>query len=249
MIRSISILFSIAAVQSIISAGAYELSPIVAQFSSEGPGSSRSFVIRNTHQQPIALQIEVFKRSADALGNETREPEYDDFIVTPPQMVIAPGNSQSIRAQWVGEANPETELAYRFVVTQLPIRFERDNSDEDVNIDVAMGYKYEAAIYVLPDGGKPSAEVSKSEAILNEDGEETLRVTINSVGERRAILISPTLSVTGNNQNIDITGEALAPLNNKNILAGTQTVVELPWPESLPFGDVSATLKTQYFSQ
>ena len=57
MIRSISILFSIAAVQSIISAAAYELSPIVAQFSSDGPGSSRSFVIRNTHQQPIALQI------------------------------------------------------------------------------------------------------------------------------------------------------------------------------------------------
>jgi len=228
---------------------AYELSPIVAQFAPKGPGATRTFIIRNTHQEPIALQIEVFKRGADPTGKETRVEEYDDFIVTPPQMVIAPGQSQSIRAQWIGESAPQKELSYRFVVTQLPIKFAKESSGQGISVDVSMGYKYEAAIYVLPVSGKPSAKITRSEAATDATGKRVLRLTVQSTGERRAILVDPTVTVSSGGQNVQITGDQIAPLNNKNLIAGSQAIVDVPWPAGLPSGQVTASLKTQYFSQ
>ena len=50
-------------------AAAYEFAPIVAQFSPTGSGTAKTFVVRNTHKEPIALQIEVYRRSADEMGN------------------------------------------------------------------------------------------------------------------------------------------------------------------------------------
>ena len=228
---------------------AYQLSPIVAQFAPKGPGASRTFVITNTHAEPIALQIEMFRRSADPTGKETREPEYDDFIVTPPQMVIAPGQSQSIRAQWVGDGAPEKELSYRLVVTQLPIKFAKESSGEGVNVDVSMGYKYEAAVYVSPVSGKPSAQIIKSEAAIDATGQRVLRVTVQSTGERRAILVDPTLTISAGGQTVQLSGEDILPFNNRNLIAGSQAILDVPWPASLPFGPVSTSLDTKYFSQ
>ncbi|MEQ8559140.1 MAG: fimbria/pilus periplasmic chaperone [Henriciella sp.] len=228
-------------------AQAFEFSPIVAQFSPTGAGSARTFVVKNTHQEPIALQIEVFRRSADKLGNETREPDYDSFIVTPPQLVLAPGQSQSIRAQWVGESDPDMELSYRLVVDQLPIPYQNETTSEGISVDVKMGFRYEAALYVIPSEGGPEARIESSEVVTGEDGKSVLRMTVKNVGARRAILQNPVVTFDANGQSLTLADEAIEPLNNRNIIAGTQAVVEVPLETDVPTGPVTASLKTDYF--
>lgn len=229
-------------------AAAYEFAPIVAQFSPTGSGAAKTFVVRNTHKEPIALQIEVYSRSADEMGNETREIDYDDFIVTPPQMVLAPGQSQSIRVQWVGDSNPDTELAYRLVVEQLPIPYKGDGSTpEGVSVDVKLGFRYEAALYVVPASGAPDARISYGEIVKSETGENLLRLTVENIGQRRAILQRPVVTLQTGGQTIELSDEAAEALNNRNIIAGTQAVIDLPVADSLSPGPVSASLNTDYF--
>tara|TARA_R110000796_G_scaffold221657_2_gene337812 strand:- start:3066 stop:3821 length:756 start_codon:yes stop_codon:yes gene_type:complete len=229
-------------------AAAYEFAPIVAQFSPTGSGTAKTFVVRNTHKEPIALQIEVYRRSADEMGNETREAEYDDFIVTPPQMVLAPGQSQSIRVQWVGESSPDTELAYRLVVEQLPIPYKGDGSTpQGVAVDVKLGFRYEAALYVVPAKGAPDARISHGEIVKSESGENLLRLTVQNVGQRRAILMHPVVTVQAGGQTLELAEDAVEALNNRNIIAGTQAIVDVPVADTLTVGPVSASLKTDYF--
>ncbi|MBR9808397.1 MAG: molecular chaperone [Alphaproteobacteria bacterium] len=228
-------------------ASAYEFAPIVAQFSPNGSGAARTFVVRNTHDVPVALQIEVYRRSADATGEETREPEYDDFIITPPQLVLAPGQSQSIRAQWIGDPNPEIELSYRLIVEQLPIPYSREEVGDKRVADISMGIRYEAALYVVPANGKPSVKITRAEAAKSESGEQVLRITIKNTGQRRAILQNPELKLQSGDQTFTMSGESVSNINNRNIIAGTQAVIDVPWPAPLPVGPVSASISTDFY--
>lgn len=227
---------------------AYEFSPIVAQFEPSGPGAARTFVINNTQSDPVALQLEVFARSADETGREVRVPDYDSFIITPPQLVVAPGTSQAVRVQWIGPPKPERELAFRIVTTQLPIRFSGETSGGDVKADVAVGYKYEAAVYVAPSNASPAAELIASEPVLDEAGQRMLRLTVKSTGKRRAILDQPRLAIsTADGRSIELEGDRIKPLQMKNILSGTQAVIDVPWPEEIEFGPVEVQFSARYF--
>ena len=228
-------------------ASAYEFAPIVAQFTPNGSGTARTFVVRNTHDEPVALQIEMFRRSADETGKELRQPEYDDFIITPPQLVLAPGQSQSIRVQWIGDTNPDIELSYRMIVEQLPIPYAREDAGDQRVTDISLGIRYEAALYVVPNEGGPAVEVTHAEPAQTETDEQVLRLTVKNIGERRAILQEPTLTVQSGAQTATLSGDDISRLNNYNIIAGTQTVFDIPWPEALPVGPVSASISTDYY--
>lgn len=232
-------------------ASAYEFSPIVAQFNSKGAAATRTFTLRNTQQEPVAIQIEVFQRSADATGEETRVPEFDDFIVTPPQVVLAPGQSQAIRVQWIGDANPAAELSYRIVTTQLPIKYASEQISGDVQATLQLGYKYEAAVYVAPQNVKPSASITAAAAATDAAGNRVMRLTIKSTGTRRAILETPEITVTpaSGGQSVVLKGEAVSAIQMKNIITGTQRVLDIPWPSNVPYGPVTASLKTTYYTK
>jgi fimbrial chaperone protein len=229
-------------------AAAFELSPIVVQLEPRGPGAARNFVVNNTQSDPIALLIEVYARSADEYGEEVRTPDYDSFVITPPQLVVEPATSQAVRLQWIGSPDIERELAFRIIVRQLPIRFVSETQGGEFQADVAVAYRYEAAVYVAPPRSKPSAELISSEAAIDDSGRPVLRLTIASKGSMRAILDQPILEITPTAGNsIELSGERVGALQMKNILSGTQAVIDVPWPEEVEFGPVSVTLRTRYF--
>ncbi len=230
-------------------AGAFEFSPIIAQFAPSGPGAARTFTVQNTQPDTVALQIEVYARSADETGNETRTPDHDSFIITPPQLVLTPGAGRSVRAQWIGDPAPQTEQAFRIIVSQIPIRFSQDIGEADTSASVAIAYRYEVAAYVAPPGAVPRAELVSAVAVSEPDGARRLRLLVRSTGTMRAILTDPVLRLeTASGQQLVLEKERLAPLEMRNILSGTQALIDLPWPEELPFGDVAATLQTGYFT-
>ncbi len=248
MVRAAGFLFVALFASAFARAAAFELSPIVVQLEPRGPGAARNFVVNNTQSDPIALLIEVYARSASDYGEEIRTPDYDSFVITPPQLVVEPSTSQAIRVQWIGPPDIERELAFRVIVRQLPIRFLSENQGGDFQADVAVAYRYEAAVYVAPPQSKPSAELVSSEPAIDEFGRPVLRLTIASKGSMRAILDQPRLQITSaSGGSVELTGERVDTLQMKNILSGTQAVIDVPWPDEVEFGPVSVTLNTRYF--
>lgn len=227
-------------------ASAYDVRPIVIQLSPSGPGASDTVVITNSHDEPIAIEVRAYRRSQNPDGTDERTPEDTDIIITPPQMVIAPGASQSVRLRWIGDSAPDRELAFRVVTEQLPIALgPRQTGDAVANLSLA--YRYEAALYVVPPGSAPAARITRAAPVEADDGTRWIELDIASEGTRRAILDQPSLSLTPQSgEPVVLGGEAAEPLAGLNILSGGYRTVRLPWPDGLPFGPVEAELRTGY---
>lgn len=228
------------------SALAYDLKPMVVQLKPSGAGSSATAVITNTHEVPIAVEVHAFNREQLPDGTDKLTPEDSDIIVTPPQMVIPPKGSQSFRIQWVGDPKPSKELAYRIVTDQLPIQFKKI-SRNDRTADVTMRYRYEMALYVEPEGTKPSARVVSAEYVAGKDGAKEIALKIKSEGNMRAILDKPVLQLTpAGGSPLRLEGEAIKQLAGLNILPGSERLVRIPAPASLQNGPLTATLSSEY---
>ncbi len=228
-------------------ANAYDLSPMVIELKAAGQGSAASGVITNTHEVPIAIEVKIFNRVQQSDGTDVLSPELEDILVTPPQMVIAPGASQSFRVQWIGESKPTSEIAYRLVTEQLPIRFSKVTRN-DKTAELTMKYRYEVALYVEPDGSKPEVSLVSARSVKNDKGNH-LELVIQSSGTRRAILDKPVLNLSSaSGQSLILEGEQTEALAGINILPGVARTVMMPAPEGLPSGDLTGTLSTDFIT-
>lgn len=223
-------------------AQAYEFSPIVAQFSPSGPGAAQSFLVRNTQPRPVAIEIQTMRRSMGPTGEDILEPEIEDFIVAPPQLVVAPGASQTIRVQWIGEPSPDHELYYRLIVSQLPIRYEREEEIERA-AEIDLAFRYQAALYITPPGVSADVRVRAIDQAAGEDGARLLAVTLENQGDRRAVLRNAALALSGaDGATIDLAGTALEGLSGRAVLARTSVTYTVPWPEGAPPGPWTGAL-------
>ncbi|BDI61942.1 hypothetical protein MACH05_25020 [Qipengyuania nanhaisediminis] len=202
--------------------------------------------ITNTHQVPIAIEVEAFKREQRPDGTDELTLDEEDLIIFPPQMVIPPGQSQSFKVQWVGDSAPARELAYRIVTTQLPIRFDTP----EVNgrrADLAVNYRYEAALYIMPPGVEPVAELISARTVVAEDGAKQIELEIASIGSMRAIIEQPSLEITtSSGQSFTLDGDAVLPLVGLNILPGNTRIVRIAAPDAIGDGPITATLDNTY---
>lgn len=229
-----------------MSGSAYDLKPMVIELRASGSGSSSGMTVTNTHDVPIAIEVTVHRREQQPDGTDKLVLETKDVIVNPPQMVIQPGASQSIRVQWVGTPNPEKELAYRIVTEQLPIRLTQVQRN-DKTAELTMKYRYEAALYIQPRNVKPSARLERAE-VVSEGGTPMLRLTLISDGTSRAILNAPKIKLSGSGGQFTIEGEQAAPLQGLNILPGATRVVSLPAPAGLAPGQLTGSLESEFYT-
>lgn len=238
--------FVMAAVSVSYVANAYDLKPIVVQLEPSGSGSSQTMVITNTHQVPLAIEVKAYERRQLPSGDDELVPEEEDLLIYPPQMVIPPQASQSFQVRWVGEPVVEQELAFRIVTEQLPIKFEK-KSEGERTADVTVRYRYEAALYVMPERPEPDATLSSIRRVTSADGTEVLELVIASNGTMRAILDAPVLTIrNGSGATYTIEGEEATALQGVNILPGNQRRLEIPVPAQFPPGPITGELKTSY---
>jgi fimbrial chaperone protein len=228
-------------------AAAYDLKPIVIQLAPSGARSAQTAVITNTHDVPIAIEVKTFQRKQNPDGSDTLTIDDENLIISPPQMVIAPKSSQSFRVQWVGDAAPKKEIAYRIVTEQLPIQF-KERVRSDLTADVTMRYRYEAALYIMPEERSAKATLASVAAVKSEDGTDQLELHIRSEGTSRAILDKPTLDLAADGRSLRLEGEAVKPLIGLNILPDTERVVRIAMPAELKGRVVSGTLSTRYIT-
>ena len=202
---------------------AFEMTPLDLNLEPAGREASGRFRILNVDAKPIAIQVGVFTREMTDEGADILRPADDDFIVYPPQMIVKPGKSQTLRVKYVGATVDTVERAYRLIAEQLPIDL-GDEPDRDGG-SIALLVRYVASIYVGPRSARPALRVIAAKPAPR----DRMRVVLANEGTRHALLTNLTLRVGGR----ELSDDAIAGLLGENILAGVTRSFFIPWPEGV----------------
>jgi fimbrial chaperone protein len=231
-----------------IASPSFQLSPMEMRFSPIGGGASRSFLLRSAGTQPVAIQISIVTRNVSIDGIEELPPAEDDFIVFPPQIILMPNQTQTVRVVWVGDDSPSKELPYRIVAEQVPIDALEPKIDEPTDtriVDIKVLFKYVGTIYVTPPNASPKVVIEGAEPFTSEDGSQKLVLNFENQGTAHKLLTGLVVNLTSAGQTITLSGdEQLKGVIGENILAGNKRRFVLPWPKELPVGPVTATFTT-----
>lgn len=215
---------------------AFKLTPIEAEF---GPGRQavQTFAVENPGALPVAVELSVHARAMSNTGEDVLSPASDSFVIFPDQIVLQPGEMQSVRVQWTGTDAPETETAYRLMAEQLPI----DLGNEGERSGLRLLVKYLAALYVRP--ADPVAKLSATIASEVRDNGKVAVIKVRNTGNAHAILRSEMLEVLAGGVQATYSPEQREALHGKNVLAGVERELVLPWSSQLDVGDLEVRLK------
>ena len=128
-------------------ARAYEVTPMRVFLQPDRGQSSATITINNIREEPLPVEIQVLRRVVAANGEQVFEPAEEEFIIFPPQVQIAAGQTQAIRIQYVGELGDVAE-AFVVQVTEVPV-----NKLEGTGIQFT--YNFGVAVYVQPPQARP----------------------------------------------------------------------------------------------
>jgi fimbrial chaperone protein len=222
---------------------AFKLDPISRVFEPAGAGATQSYQVINDSAEQIAVELSMAERKISLEGQETTESADDDFLVYPSQIVLPPQGVQSVRVTWLGNPNPEKELAYRIIAEQLPINL---NNPEESQAETTSGavkvmFRYMGSVYIRPKNAESKVVLNGITHEKGTDGNDRLVITFDNQGTRRAVLSELNLNLTSQGSQLTLKPEQLEGVNNGVILAGNQRRFSIPWPQQLPIGEVTGT--------
>ena len=220
-------------------AGAFQIVPISQDFEPTGRGADQTFQVENDRDEVVTVTIAMALRKVDIDGKETLVPT-EDFTVFPTEIVLQPKASRVVRAKWMGDPSPTSELAYRIIAEETPLNVRRETPGASVFLTV----RYVGSIYIVPKGGRADVVVASAQAARNAQGQPQLDLVLENKGSRHAILDAPSVTVTAGGVSKTLDKAAIdKALTGENILARTQRRVVFPWPSGLPVGAVQAQVK------
>lgn len=206
-------------------AQAISFTPIEVDFSPAGRATTQVFRLENTNTEPAAVEISVKSRQMARNGEDVLGEADEQFSIFPAQVVLQPGQAQTIRVQYTGPASIDTERPFRLIAEQLPI----DVGQAPQNGGrMRLLVKYVASVYVVPQNVKAVLSVQDVQAATDSQG-QWLDVTVLNEGGTRKILRDARL-VLGS---ATLEGAAVKGLAGENILAKTTRTFRIPAPAGL----------------
>lgn len=208
---------------------AYEVTPMRVFLQPDRGQNSATITINNIREEPLPVEIQVFRRVVAANGEQVFEPAEEEFITFPPQVQIPAGQSQAIRVQYVG-ALGEVAEAFVVQVTEVPV-----NKLEGTGIQFT--YNFGVAVYVQPPRARARLAVSEATAA---DG--TLRFKVANSGNDYGFLSGQVLEYRVGTARVSLTPDELAGLvSNPIVPPGATREFTLPLASSLDAGPPAAS--------
>lgn len=203
-------------------AWAMRVSPMVSELTTSGAGSTARIEVGNIGNAPLPFETLLTRMELDNEGNMTEVPADEEFLIFPPQGLVAVGGRQVVRVQWIGAPDIPTSQAYYLWVRQLPVSTSSEPTDSGGSASVQVLYTMKALIVVAPEGAEPDVRILSAAAVeLPEqpappppaEGEEAqpvpthgVAVTVVNEGRRYALMSGATWIVEGT----DMSGQAFA---------------------------------------
>ena len=213
---------------------AYEVSPMrIFLVPAEGR-SQATISINNTRDEPLPVELKIFRRTTAEDGSETMEEADDAFIVFPPQVQVPANASQAIRLQYVGPAELTESTSYLVQVVEVPVSPEGFSG-------VRFTYNFGVAVYV-----EPPRAVERISVVSAERSEGRLRLTVRNSGNKHGLLHQHRLLVNAGGQQLDLTADDLANrIENPVLPPNMDRVFNIEMPELAGTGPISAELRSR----
>ncbi|MCU0948886.1 MAG: fimbria/pilus periplasmic chaperone [Porphyrobacter sp.] len=208
---------------------AYEVTPMRVFLQPDRGQNSATITINNIREEPLPIEIQVFRRVVAANGEQVFEPAEEEFITFPPQVQIPAGQSQAIRIQYVGTLGEAGE-AFVVQVTEVPV-----NKLEGTGIQFT--YNFGVAVYVQPPRARARLAVSEAMAA---DG--ALRFKVTNSGNDYGFLTGQVLEYRIGAARVTLTPDEVAGVvSNPIVPPGATREFALPLDPSLGAGPAAAS--------
>ena len=172
---------------------AMTVSPVVVDLTTSGQRMSQVITIENKYAKPVIL--EMLSQEAEYTDDGVRgvgKPT-EDLLMFPPQVQIAPGGSQAIRIQYVGDPELAKSKHYFVTVAQLPVKM------PDGQSGVQLLYNFQIVTGVAMAGKRANIKVVSAESYMGEDGKPRLLLVLNNETDTYGYLSGGSLRIAQKN--------------------------------------------------
>lgn len=172
-------------------ASAMTVTPTQIEMRSIGRSSRSAITVLNNGENALAVELVVKTATLDEVGVPKTNPAGEEFLIMPPQALIAPGATQNFRIQWLGEpllAKSETFLIY---VNQIPVKLPK--RARGVQVVFGMG----VMVNVAPPTGEPALEVVRSGIVTDALGRRHPTLTVLNPTNVHALFPQSTVRISG----------------------------------------------------
>ena len=247
LILSLSVLFStVFTLMPHDAQASFEINPITTSLAPSGLKAVGNYLLKNTSDHKVPIQLYIVARNPDILGREvyTEVAETDEqFQIYPSQVILNPGEKRTVRVSWLGTSNVKKELSYRMISEELP--FEVDDpakATKKFSASVKIASKYIGSIYITPHGAQPNL-LAKAEPVPGPSPQ--LNLDIENTGLAHFVLqkVKVKLTSASTKGEAELPSDQLVALYNQNVLAGKTRRFVMPWPKNLPIGPVKVSFE------
>ena len=171
-------------------AQAMTVQPVVIDLQTAGRQMSQTITVENTFATPLPVELTVQELELGTDGVKQTGKDPGDLLVFPPQTIIAPGQTQTFRVQYVGDPALAKSKHYYVTVAQLPIKLPEGQSA------IQILYNFQVLISVAPLGLKPKIEVQSAEVSVGKDGKAFPTLTVVNQSPAHGYLSNGHIHVT-----------------------------------------------------
>lgn len=249
--------FVIAAFIAPLAVHAFSVNPMSVEIDPDQPNAQKLFVLSNTADKDVPVEVRVARPVMDDAGVETLEMGVgeDQFVILPQQLVLPAGGRRSVKVAYVGD-NDGSEQTYRILFRQVPVDLEKPEEEAPADrptFNMKVVLEYHTRIWITPKGLRERIGVksfARKEALLavseqSPDGatltaaeprlQPALELVVANSGNRHGYLLEPRATmVTQDGREIVLPDESIKPLLGQVVLAGRERTFLLPLSPVLP---------------
>jgi fimbrial chaperone protein len=159
---------------SAIMAAAMTVQPVVIDLQTSGRGMSQIVTVENTFTNPLPVELRIEELTADQNGLQGTGRDPGDLLVFPPSALIAPGQTQTFRIQWVGDPAIVKSKHYYVTIAQLPVQMPKGQSA------IQILYNFRVLVSVAPSGAKSNVQIVKTEIGKDKAGKPIPVITVSN---------------------------------------------------------------------
>lgn len=201
--RVLLVFFALIDVGAASCASAMTVTPTHLEMTSVGSRSRAQITVINNSNEPLPIEAIVMRANLDESGLPKTSLSGDEFLIMPPQALIAPGATQNFRIQWLGEPLLETSQSFLVYMTQVGVKLQRSKA---VQVVMSIG----VMVNVAPPQGIQSLTVVETAVIVSKEGKRHPAITVFNPSRTHALLPRATIRLIGENWSTTIAPDALS---------------------------------------
>ncbi|CAM3095987.1 Pili assembly chaperone N-terminal domain-containing protein [Sphingomonas antarctica] len=171
---------------------AMTVQPVVLDLKTAGQAMSQIITVENSFATPLPVEMRIaaLDYDPDGLKAKADQKDADDLLVFPPQALIAPGQTQSFRVQYVGDPALAKSRHFYVTVAQLPVKLPSNQSA------IQILYNFQVLVSVTPQGAVPALKIDSATIAKDTNGKPIPLLTLSDPSNAHAYLSAGRVRIT-----------------------------------------------------